>query len=72
MKCHKGRNDFDNLMPAARPEIDQLHLLGKWELPTKIAKKYSNYIAKVKKAMNQKYKISEFTITKLCELLSTT
>ena len=37
-------------MPAARPEIDQLHLLGKWELPTKIAKKYSNYIAKVKKA----------------------
>ena len=50
VKCHKGRNDFDNLMPAARPEIDQLHLLGKWELPTKIAKKYSNYIAKVKKA----------------------
>ena len=37
-------------MPAARPEIDQLHLLGDWELPTKIAKKYSNYIAKVKKA----------------------
>ena len=47
---HKGRNSLDNLMPAARPEIDQLHLLGKWELPTKIAKKYSNYIAKVKKA----------------------
>ena len=59
-------------MPAARPEIDQLHLLGKWELPTKIAKKYSNYIAKVKKAMNQKYKISEITITKIYELLSTT
>ena len=47
---HKGRSSLDNLMPAARPEIDQLHLLGEWELPTKIAKKYSNYIAKVKKA----------------------
>ena len=22
VKCHKGRNDFDNLMPAARPKVD--------------------------------------------------
>ena len=46
-------------MPAARPEIDQLHLLGEWELPTKIAKKYSNYIAKVKKA--KLLEIKEYT-----------
>ena len=38
-------------MPAARPEIDQLHLLGEMGITNKkIAKKYSNYIAKVKKA----------------------
>ena len=25
VKCHKGRNDFDNLMPAARPKVDQIY-----------------------------------------------
>ena len=44
------------VMPATRPEIDQL-IKGNWAF----AKKYSNFLAKVKKARNQKYKTSEIT-----------
>ena len=49
VKCHKGRNDFDNLMPAARPKVD--HNYSCWGIwGEKNAKKYYNYLAKVKKA----------------------